>query len=366
MLVVVALALPRPRTAAPFAGGVAAGFLVPVVPFVILSPQRFYQSVFIAQLVRYRQVRVPVWSRLQQMTGLNYLVNPGHLTVALVTLAVVGFVAVALAGAWMITRRPPPPLDWFAVATAALIVIAFMWPPGFFFHFPAFLAPFLALAIALPASRLLDAVRPSGQARWLPWAAAGLAGVVIVVFAVIQVRSESALTPRVRPEGHRRGPADDPARGVRADRPGVLHDRRQPVRLQRARLLADDRPPGHRLRPQPRARRGCRARARSRPWRRSCGTHSTTPSTSGWPAGTTCRRIAWTPALGAYFHRNFVRVLYDTRATRCGCARERHDNRAARVPLGRPVWPAPAPGPAIFVRPGHAGLLPSRYGIPLT
>jgi hypothetical protein len=56
----------------------------------------------------------------------------------------------AVAGASLITGRLPPPLEWFGVCTAALVVVAF-------------LCPFLALAIALPASRLLTAAQPSAD-----------------------------------------------------------------------------------------------------------------------------------------------------------------------------------------------------------
>ncbi len=316
VLVVVALALPRPRTAATYVGGVAAGFLVPVVPFVILSPRRFYQSVFTAQLVRYGQTRVPVWSRLQQMTGLNYLVNPGHLLIALVTLALVGFVVAALIGAWRITRRPPPPLDWFAVATTALIVFVFMWPPGFFFHFPGFLAPFLAMAIALPASRLLEAVRsPAGrpEARpWLPWVAAGLAGLAIVAFAVIQGNSESTLTPRVGPR--------NVAAVRRAIPPGacVLTDQASftiaanrfyssvPGCSQMIDPLAVD----YALSP---GRDGLNGAGKV-PAVAVVMRYAFAHAQYIWLAGTyNRRRIGWTPALEAYFHRNFVRVLADSK-----------------------------------------------------
>ncbi|HEX4659450.1 MAG TPA: hypothetical protein VH307_18845, partial [Streptosporangiaceae bacterium] len=94
------------------------------------------------------------------MTGLGSLHHAGHATIIVMTAVLAGFAAVTLAAAWIATRRPPPPLDWFGVLTAALVVAGFMWPPGFFFHFPAFLAPFLALALALPAARLQAAIPP--------------------------------------------------------------------------------------------------------------------------------------------------------------------------------------------------------------
>src|SRR6202008_3218602 len=50
VLVVILLALPRPRKAAMLVGSIAVGFLVPVLPFFALAPRRFYESVVIAQL----------------------------------------------------------------------------------------------------------------------------------------------------------------------------------------------------------------------------------------------------------------------------------------------------------------------------
>jgi hypothetical protein len=312
VLVVVALALPRPRKAAIYAGGVAAGFLVPVLPFVIPSPRGFYQSVFVAQLVRHGQIWVPDWVRLQQMSGLIYVVNPGHLILLLVPLAVVGFVAAALAGAWVITRRPPPPLDWFAVATATLIVIAFMLPPGFFFHFPGFLEPFVAMAIALSASRLLDAVRsPAGRPegrRWMSWTAAGLAGLVIVVFAVIQGKTESTTVPRVAPRSI--------AAASRTIPPGacVLTDQASftiaanrfystvPGCSQMIDPLAVD----YALSPG----RDATVGAGQVPAVAAVMRYAFDHAQYVWLAGMyNRRRIGWTPALEAYFHRNFVRLL---------------------------------------------------------
>jgi alpha-1,2-mannosyltransferase len=316
VLVVVVLALPRPRTAAIYAGGVAAGFLVPVMPFVIPSPRGFYQSVFVAQLVRHGQIWVPDWVRLQQMAGLNYLVNPGHLILLLVPLAVVGFVAAALAGAWVITRRPPPPLDWFAVTTAALIVIAFMWPPGFFFHFPGFLEPFVAMAMALSASRLLDAVRsPAGRPearRWMRWAAASLVGLVIVVFAVIQGKTESTITPRVGPRNvaavRRTIP---PGACVLTDQASfTIAANRFYSTVPGCSLMIDPLAVDYALSPG----RDALVGAGQVPAVAAVMRYAFDHAQYVWLAGIyNRRRIGWTPALEAYFQRNFVRLRADNK-----------------------------------------------------
>jgi hypothetical protein len=196
-LVVLLLSLAAPGKTVRLIAGAAAGFGGPVLPFAALAPRRFYDSVFVAQLVRYHQLRVPVWTRLEDLTGLSALPGGvGHATVLVTALALTGFVAGTAVAASLVRHAPPPPLEWFAMLTAALVVLAFMWPPGFFFHFPAFLAPFLALALALPVSRLLPA---PGGGRWPAWAATALACAVIGVFAVIQAGSETTLAPRVGP-----------------------------------------------------------------------------------------------------------------------------------------------------------------------
>src|SRR5262249_22039404 len=50
VLVLIAASALRPRRAAGFAAGVAAGFLIPTAPFFALAPASFYRSVIIAQI----------------------------------------------------------------------------------------------------------------------------------------------------------------------------------------------------------------------------------------------------------------------------------------------------------------------------
>jgi len=314
VLVVVVLGLPRRKTAASFAGGVAAGFLVPVLPFAMLAPRRFYQSVVIAALVRYRQPRVSAWTRLQDMIGLTDLRNPGHLTLLVAAVALTGFVVAAAAAASLIDRRPPPQLEWFGAATAALVVAAFMWPPGFFFHFPAFLAPFLALAIALPASRLLTVSLPLSCRTWAGhWprrAAAGLAGLALALFAVIQAGSETSLAPRVSPRALAAVRQAVPAGAC------VLTD-------QVSFTIAADRffstVPGCPQMIDPlvtdyalsSGRDGLNGAGRV-PAVAVIMRNAFDHAQYVWLSGTyNRRRIAWTPALRAYFRRNFAWVLTD-------------------------------------------------------
>ena len=134
----------------------------------------------------------------------------GDLAVAghgpLPVLAVIGAAVIAVIAALSVlgsrlTRQPPPPLDWFATVTFALVIVAFLWPADFYNHYSAFLAPFLALAIALPASRVLGALPGSGARERVTLlvrrCVAGVAAAVLVLFAVLQGIAESHLAAAV-------------------------------------------------------------------------------------------------------------------------------------------------------------------------
>ena len=159
VLVLIALSARRPRRAAVFAGAVAAGFLIPTLPFAALAPASFYQSVVVAQVGRrLNATRIYSLYRIRLMTGLSDVLHPASALVLGVTAAIVGLVLAGTAVAWLLTRRPPAALDWFAAATGALMAAIFLWPPQFHYHFVAFLVPFLAVSVALSGSRLVAAL----------------------------------------------------------------------------------------------------------------------------------------------------------------------------------------------------------------
>lgn len=197
--VICVLCLPAAAQALRYLAGVAIGFLVPVLPFAALAPRGFYDSVIVAQLVRAGQ-RTPLDYRLQQLTGLTRW-QPG--TAVLVAAAVAAVVLVAGLFIWaaLATRQPPGALEWFALTSTAVVVIAFLVPADFYYHYPGFLAPFLAMAVALPASRLAgpasaagpraSALPPGWLGRWAP----ALAGLIIVVLPLAVPRAENSPSP---------------------------------------------------------------------------------------------------------------------------------------------------------------------------
>jgi Glycosyltransferase family 87 len=199
VLVILALTARRPRQAARFGAGVAAGFLVPVLPFALLAPVTFYRSVVVAQLVRSDLVRVPLAFRLQHMLGLTHA--PQLATPALVAIgaAVIVIIAGLVVLGMRLTHQAPPALDLFATVTFALAVVAFLLPADFYSHYPAFLAPFLALAIALPLSRVLRALPAAGPraAQLVRRGAAVLAVATLTTLAVLQGFAESNMAAAI-------------------------------------------------------------------------------------------------------------------------------------------------------------------------
>ena len=223
VLVIAVLCLPQLRRAAVFAGGVAAGFLIPVLPFVIGAPGRFYDDVVVAQLARIGN-RTPAWKRINSLMGTPKFLTSG--TVIALAITVLAFVIVAQLAATWATGRRPGPLDWFPLASAALIVLMFLWPPYYAAHYAAFFGPFLALSLALPVARLADGLtarhatadqpeapdRPTARPAtpWLARAGLIVLGLAVLAGAVAQagwpIRSGSrldkpAVTLREVPKG---------------------------------------------------------------------------------------------------------------------------------------------------------------------
>jgi hypothetical protein len=204
VLVIAALALRLPqRRVVSYLAGVAAGFLIPVLPFGILAPVQLYQGVITAQIgTRVHPLRVPIWQRLKDLTGLANI----HGTTHPILLTAGVLILVAMLGGLLlvtiVTRGRPPTLDVFAVVTAVLVTVMFRLPDQFHYHFGGFLAPFLALGLALPASRLLSGPWRSapGSTAFSPavtWCAAALAAVVLIGMADVQVQWERKQGPKV-------------------------------------------------------------------------------------------------------------------------------------------------------------------------
>jgi hypothetical protein len=182
-----------------YLGGLVAGFCVPVVPFFALAPRAFLRDVVTSQLTRVDVSRVSASDRLTSLSGLSAFSPVSRAVVLAWCVGLAGFVGWCVLRASVLTRRPPPRLEWFALLSAVLVLASFLWPADYYLHYGWFFAPFLGLAVALPAARLLTAGRSGltsprfgglgGSALLI-----GLAVIVIVVMAEVQLRQEARLT----------------------------------------------------------------------------------------------------------------------------------------------------------------------------
>ncbi len=348
VLVIAVLSARLRRRTAAYLGGVAAGFLIPVLPFAAPAPRNFYDSVITAQVGgRVNAARMPLWFRLRHMSGFANEPHVRHLAIAGMLALIVAFVLAACAIAPLLSRRLPPPLEWFGYASAAAVAGIFLWPSQFHYHFPGFLAPFLGLSVALAASRLLAAIagRPGSPAgagppdgdgpgsaepgadgaaagvpagarrraqagRVLSWSAAGLAVAGLAAGTWNQAAFESKLKPdapvAMMAAGQRIIPpgscvlADNVAYTVTANRfvssvpgcPTIDDGTGANYALSKGRSTATG---------------AGRVPAVAAVWR-SAFEHAQYI----WLTALNRRRIAWTPALTAYFKANFVHVANHT------------------------------------------------------
>jgi hypothetical protein len=200
VLIVMLVLARRPRQGCVFTGGAAAGFLVPVLPFFALGPSNFYHGVFVAQVVRVDDVRTSLWTRLEDLSGLT---SSMHGLIALVVVLIVVVVAASCVGASLLTRQLPPPLEWFVLVTTVVLLGAFVEPVDFYYHYAGFFAPFLALAIALPLGRLAAALQDKPRVQISGFRAGGIlsgvAGLLVLLMFLAQAHTLSTARPSVVP-----------------------------------------------------------------------------------------------------------------------------------------------------------------------
>ncbi len=298
-----------------FGAGVVAGFCVPVLPFALSAPSVFYRSVIVAQLIRSDVTRVPEGYRLQQMLGLSHLGQMSTPPLILIGAAVIAALAVVSVAASRLGERPAP-LEVFATVTTALIIISFLWPADFYYHYPAFLAPFLAVALALPVARLLDAIARPAQApgRWqavlrrrrrlLRRGAAMAAAVVMLALAGFQTGAEAQMASQV--------PASEISQAERLIPPGACVATDQvsyTIAINRfvssvpgCSLMVDGVGSDYALS----GGRNGETGAGSTPAVQALWMNAFRAARYLWLTSEADRRIPWTPRLLVYFHDHFV------------------------------------------------------------
>ena len=193
--------------------GLAAGFGLPVLPFALAAPTVFVRSTLLDQAARFGTY-VPHSMRLANVTGLiDFLNAHGHFTIfagahsvyaggpatpgtgagLLSYLVVLAGVVLVAAGYWL-RSGPPSPLEAFALATAVLATAAITFYSAFFYHYPDFGAPWIAISAggafgALSGGRFatwLAARYPGGGAVRIRQALTRTIAVLLVLLAAFQ------------------------------------------------------------------------------------------------------------------------------------------------------------------------------------
>lgn len=193
----------RLRRAGPYVAGLAGAFLIPLAPFFFSGPAVFFHST-----VTYQAARVgtytPLSLRLAHITGLIDVMNyfgsialaggnsdfaqavvadtaPSHPDV----LPFIAFLVLAalIVMAFAIARRTTTQAEWFALGTTVVALGAILIYSAFFYHYPAFPGPWLAIVTGIALSTIVARVPGLSLRR----AAVGAVGVVLVAAATIQL-----------------------------------------------------------------------------------------------------------------------------------------------------------------------------------
>jgi hypothetical protein len=197
LLLAACLAVRSPRRAVACAAGFCCGFAVPAAPFLGITPTAFVRATLLDQITRIGSY-TPLSLRLAHLTGLVDVLNrdgkvtalPAHSLFAMAGNATTVIVdtgwapftaaagAAAAVGAGYLRRpRERSHLEWFALATAAVSSAAILGYSAFFYHYPDFPAPWIAIVAGAAVGGAV--ARPAAARR--RFLAAGAALMIIAV-----------------------------------------------------------------------------------------------------------------------------------------------------------------------------------------
>jgi hypothetical protein len=199
----------RARRAGALVGGAVGGFAVLAGPFALADPAGFVRETLLDQVSRVGSY-TPISLRLAHLTGLidvlgrnGKVAAPGTTTHSLFAMGAeasthtvaVGWPAYAaaavgialIAAGYLRGLRQRTPLEWFALVTAALATAAIMGYSAFFYHYPDFPAPWLAIAVGAAVGSLACLIQ-GARARLARRVLAAAVAVVIVAIAGIEAR----------------------------------------------------------------------------------------------------------------------------------------------------------------------------------
>jgi hypothetical protein len=189
----------------------AAGFIVPVAPFLLAAPMTFLRSTISDQAVRDGGASASVSARLANITGLIDILNtkgklslnagahsmfaadssaslPNSSSAGGLAVVLTGLLVVVIVICYALQSRRLSQLEWLSLITTVLATAAILYYSAFFYHYPDFPAPWLALTLGGAAGVL------AGRPAWRLIVIRGVA-VLIVLIAVLQIRE-------IYPTGH--------------------------------------------------------------------------------------------------------------------------------------------------------------------
>jgi hypothetical protein len=201
----------RIRRAAALVGGAVGGFVVLAGPFALADPSGFIRQALLYQVSRAGSY-TPLSLRLAHLTGLidvlgrdGKVAAPGTTTHSLFAMGAeasthtvaVGWPAYAaaavgialIAAGYLRGLRQRTPLEWFALVTAVLATAAILGYSAFFYHYPDFPAPWLAIAVGAAVQSLACLITgTAAPARLGRRVLAAAVAVVILAIAGIEAR----------------------------------------------------------------------------------------------------------------------------------------------------------------------------------
>jgi len=188
------------RDRVPFAAGVAAGIAVPCLPFLVLAPSGFGRTVFFSELVQATHGRVGASPRLADITGIIGLSSVGVDPKIWAGYTAAGVLLLLVLIAWLRARRAgsrATALDWFALICTFVVTGLLFSPSEWYVHYAAFAGPFLAVLVGLSAGRLVAARQPPVE-KPRPWVRV-CAGVVAALLVAAMGAADGYIVTTLSP-----------------------------------------------------------------------------------------------------------------------------------------------------------------------
>jgi alpha-1,2-mannosyltransferase len=194
------LCLRARRDRVPFAGGFLVGIAVPCLPFLALAPSGFGRTVFVSELVQATHGRVGANPRLADITGIVGLSSVGVNPMIWAGATAAGVLLLLVVIAWLRARRAgsrATALDWFALICTFVVAGMLFSPSEWYVHYAAFAGPFLAVLVGLSAGRLVAARQPPVRKprHWVRVCAGVVAALLIAAMGAADGYAVTTLYP---------------------------------------------------------------------------------------------------------------------------------------------------------------------------